>query len=89
MLSSIKKLTYQKNNVKLPSYKKPMASRTQNRARNGLPEEQKMNTAVNECPRRFKNTSRDLPGHFIKEVMLDYMAELIDGGYPLHWRIEV
>ena len=42
-------------------FRKPMASRTNNLNRAGLPESTKVSTAVDEIHRHLKNTSRELP----------------------------
>ena len=66
-----------------------MANRVGNLQRSGIPESSKVATATNECLRRFKNVSRELPPQEIERVLKEYMTELKWGGYPLHWRIEV
>ena len=62
-------------------YKKPMANKRPNLQRAALPESSKVSTAVNECIRRFKNTSRDLPDSNIEDILKEYMRELRHGGY--------
>ena len=66
-----------------------MASRTANKESNGLPDRTKISTAVSEIIRRCKNTSKNLPDHFLTDVLKEYMAELREGGYPKTWRLEV
>ena len=63
-------------------FKKPMASRTNNLNRAGLPESTKVFTAVNEIHRRLKNTSRELQTTEIETVLKDYMTELRWGDIP-------
>ena len=66
-----------------------MASKTNNLFRGGLPLGSKVATGVSEVLRRLKNTSRELPAHHIEEVILDYMQELREGGYPTEIREEI
>ena len=70
-------------------YRKPMAKPCSNRKESALPEGNKVNTCVQECLRRFKNTSRDLGAEEITKTMNKYMGELAQGGYPYNWRKEV
>ena len=70
-------------------YKKPMANKCSNLARNGLPNGQQLNTSVQECIRRLKNTSRDLQENIVKEVLTEYMEELCHGGYFIHRTTEI
>ena len=69
-------------------YKKPMANRAPNLASSAAPEGQKIATASQECIRRLKNTSRDLPKHVIERVLMEYMDELIRGGYEIEFSID-
>ena len=39
--------------------------------------------------RRLKNTSRELPAHHTEEIILKYMQELREGGYPIEIREEI
>ena len=70
-------------------YKKHLANKRPNLQRAALPESSKVSTAVNECIRRFKNTSRDLPDSNIEDILKEYMRELRHGGYSHNWRSEV
>ena len=70
-------------------YKKPMASKTNNRYKGGIAEGSKIATGVQETLRRLKNTSRDLPDHVCEEILLEYMQELRESGYPLSVREEI
>ena len=70
-------------------YKKPMASRQNNRYSAGIPDGSKIATATQEVIRRYKNTSRDLPENHIEEVLLDYFQELRECVYPQSIREEV
>ena len=74
--------------IKFKFFKKSMANKLANKARNGLPEQTKMKTAVQEIPRRMKNSSRECEDSVIEGVIKDYMNELKSGGYTLEWRTE-
>ena len=56
-------------------YKKPMANRVANLKRAGLPESSKVATATNECLRRLKNVSRELPKSELETILKAYMIE--------------
>ena len=60
-------------------YKKPMANKCANLKRSGIPEQMKVNTVVQECLRRLKNTSRELPLTEYEIVLRDFMGELAMG----------
>merc|ERR1711954_204543 len=70
-------------------YKKPMASRCNNRFRGGIPNGSKIATGTNEVLRRLKNTSRDLPNDIIVKILEDYMQELREAEYPKSMRLEM
>ena len=70
-------------------YKKPMANPCPNLQRSGIPDGNKRATATQEIIRRLKNTSREAPTDIVKEILIDYMGELAQGGYSVKWRIEV
>ena len=70
-------------------YKKPMASRTNNLFRGGIPLGSKIATGTQEVIRRLKNTSRELEPCRIEEILSNYMQELREGGYPLEIRMEM
>ena len=61
-------------------YKKPMANKCGNLFKSAHPQSSKRNTCVQECLRRFKNASRELPLSHIQDVIRDYMTELGHGG---------
>ena len=66
-----------------------MANPVANLSASAQPEQMKVQTAVNECIRRMKNCSRDLPSAIIEDTLMTNMDELNEGGYGLHWREEV
>ena len=66
-----------------------MANKCGNLVKSAHPQSSKRKTCVQECLRRFKNTSRELPLSHIQDVIRDYMTELGHGGYSLQWRKEV
>ena len=66
-----------------------MANIVANLQRAGLPESLKVATATNECLRRLKNVSRELPESEIETVLKSYMRELRFGEYPINWRVKV
>merc|ERR1711954_396905 len=70
-------------------YKKPRANPCPNLQRSGIPVGNKRATATQEIIRRLKNTSREAPTDIVKEILIDYMGELAQGGYSVKWRIEV
>ena len=70
-------------------YKKHMASKANNRYKGGISEGSKIATGVQETLRRLKNTSRDLPDQVCEEILLEYMQELRESGYPLSVREEI
>ena len=66
-------------------YRKPMATRTPLHHRSAVPEKDKVQTAVNEIIRRFKNTSRSLEVTHIEEVISEYCNDLQRGGFSPKW----
>ena len=70
-------------------FKKPMASKTNNRYQAGIPEGSKVATCTQEVLRRLKNTSRDLEDHHIEEILQEYFQELRESGYPQALREEI
>ena len=70
-------------------YKKPMANPCPNLRRSGIPDGSQRATASNEILRRLKNTSREVCSITVSQILKEYMGELAQGGYPLHWRIQV
>ena len=70
-------------------YRKPMAEKISNLQSSASPEGQKVVTATQECIRRLKNTSRDLPPEVVEEILRTYMLELEAGGYGHKWRMNI
>ena len=66
-----------------------MANKCANLEASAHPANSKRNTCIQECLRRFKTTSRELPEEFITNTMVDYMGELAQGGYSKQWRQQV
>ena len=66
-----------------------MANKLNNRYIQALPEGVKVTTGVQELMRRLRNTSRNRPPINTETVILEYMQELREGGYPLKVRIEM
>ena len=66
-------------------YRKPMATKTPMHQRSATPERDKVQTAVNEFIRRFKNTSRQLKEDNIEQVVKEYCTDLRRGGFSPKW----
>ena len=66
-----------------------MANKCGNLKQSGLPEQQKVNTAVQEVLRRLKYTSRELSTEDYEATLRDYIGELAMGEYSHQWRSEV
>ena len=66
-----------------------MASGTNNQFSGGIPLEIEIATGTQEVIKRLKNTSHELEPSIIEQVLLDYMQELREGGYPIEVRTEM
>ena len=75
--------------IKYQFYKKSMASKTNNLFRGGIPLGSKIATGTQEVIRRLKNTSREIDHNTVKDIIMEYMRELREGGYPKNIREEI
>ena len=57
--------------------------------RSGIPDGNTRATATQEILRRLKNSSRETQTEVVREILIDYMGELAQGGYSVKWRIKV
>merc|ERR1712081_161831 len=76
------------NNINVPLYKffkKPVASKIGILARSAVPENNKVQTAVNEFRRRWKTTSTLVNKSVIEEITSEYSRQLLDAGYNPTW----
>ena len=66
-------------------FKKPVASKIGILARSAVPENNKVQTAVNEFRRRWKTTSTLVNKSVIEEITSEYSRELLAAGYKPTW----
>ena len=77
------------NKIEYRFYKKPQSSRKPIVASSALPPNVKRATMTNECLRRLRNTSRELPWSVHADILSEFSNDLRIMGYDERFRAKV
>ena len=77
------------NKIEYRFYKKPQSSRKPIMVSSALPTNVKRATMTNECLRRLRNTSRDLPWSVHADILSEFSFDLKNMGYDARFRAKV
>ena len=75
--------------IRFEHYEKPTANKSILSAKSALPMRQKRNIHINECVRRLRNCTPEMPWEEKREFLQDYVVRLYHAGYTEKFRYDV